>query len=184
MEATLVVLCVLKTKTPLIKVSLITAARLYSTHLGIVATLIRTCFYYPFNMPLIDQESNILCAELIVLNYLLSDFPETPSQTRTSQSTPSKKQYRLPFSIERDLVETLSFLSKTQDGPDYIPAVCVEQVQAGDHLKVLLAVNKCSWNDGDDILRSLKERFEDIFHVLCSTEYGRMYHFTQLFIIY
>ncbi|CRL26308.1 unnamed protein product [Penicillium camemberti] len=154
-------------------VSLITAARLYSTHLGMVATLIRTCVYYSFNMPLIDQESNILCAELIVLNYLLSEFPETPSQTRTSQSTPSNKQYRLPFSIERDLVETLSFLSKTQDGPDYIPAVCVEQDQAGDHLNVLLAVNKCSWNDGDDILRSLKERFEDIFHVLCTTEYGR-----------
>lgn len=161
---------------------MITAARLYSTHLGMVATLIRTCVYYSFNMPLIDQESNILCAELIVLNYLLSEFPETPSQTRTSQSTPSNKQYRLPFSIERDLVETLSFLSKTQDGPDYIPAVCVEQDQAGDHLNVLLAVNKCSWNDGDDILRSLKERFEDIFHVLCTTEYGRMYHFTQLFI--
>jgi hypothetical protein len=119
-------------------------------------------------MPLIDQESNILCAELIVLNYLLSEFPETPSQTRTSQATPSNQQYRLPFSIERDLVETLSFLSKNQDGSDYIPAVCVEQDQAGDHLKVLLAVNKCSWNDGDDILRSLKERFENIFHVLRS----------------
>lgn len=132
-------------------------------------------------MPLIDQESNILCAELIVLNYLLNEFPETPSQNRTSQSTPSNNQYRLPFSIERDLVETLSFLSKNQDGSDYIPAVCVEQDKAGDHLKVLLAINKCSWNDGDDILRSLKERFEDIFHVLRNTEYGRMYHFIPLF---
>ncbi|KAJ5988211.1 hypothetical protein N7481_003421 [Penicillium waksmanii] len=124
-------------------------------------------------MPPIDQESNILCAELIVLNYLLNEFPETPSQNRTSQYTPSNNQYRLSFSIERDLVETLSFLSKNQDGSDYIPAVCVEQDKAGDHLKVLLAINKCSWNDGDDILRSLKERFEDIFHFLRDTEYGR-----------
>lgn len=74
-------------------------------------------------MPLIDQESNILCVELIVLNYLLHEFPETTSQNRTILSNPSNNQYRLPFSVERDLVETLSFLSKNQDGSSYILAV-------------------------------------------------------------
>lgn len=74
-----------------------------------------------------------------MLNYLLNEFLETPSQTRISQSTPSNEQYKLPFSIERDLVETLSFLSKNQDGSDYIPVVCVEQDKTSNHLKVLLA---------------------------------------------
>ena len=78
-------------------------------------------------------------------------------------------------------MEILSFLSKNQDGSDYIPAVCVEQDQAGNYLKVLLAVNKCTWNDGDDILRSIKGGFEDIFDILHNAEHGRMYHFLLLF---
>lgn len=116
-----------------------------------------------------------------MLNYLLDEYPETPSQKRTSQHNPSNNQYRLPFSIERDLVEILSFLSKNRDGSDYIPAVCVEEDKAGDHLRILLAINKSSWNDGDDILRSLKGGLEDVFHVLRNAEYGRMYHLIPLF---
>ena len=126
------------------------------------------------------QASNVLCAELIVLNYLLNVL-ETPSQKRINQLTPSNNQYKLPFSVERDLVEILSFLSKNQDGSDYIPAVCVEQDRAGNYLKVLLAVNKCTWNDGDDILRSIKGGFEDIFDILHNAEHVRMYHFLLLF---
>lgn len=123
--------------------------------------------------------SHILCAQLIALNYLLYKFPETRSQKRTSQPTSSNKQYKLPFSTERDLVEILSYLSKIRDGSDYIPAVCVEQDRAGNHLKVLLAVNKCTWNDGDDILRSIKARFEDIFDILRNAEFHRTYVFSS-----
>lgn len=122
--------------------------------------------------------SHVLCAQLIALNFLLHKFPETKSQKRKSQPTSSNKQYKLPFSTERELVEILSYLSKSRDGSDYIPSVCVEQDRAASHLKVLLAVNKCTWNDGDDILRSIKARFEVIFDILRNAEFDRTYVFS------
>jgi hypothetical protein len=125
------------------------------------------------------QASNVLCAESIVLNYLLHEIPEPPSQKRTSQLTSSNQNYILPFSKERDLVEILSFLSKNRDGSDYIPAVCVEQDRTGNHLKVLLAVNRGTWNDGygDDILQSIKGKFEGVFGALHKANYSRTYAF-------
>ncbi|KAJ5667168.1 hypothetical protein N7507_003032 [Penicillium longicatenatum] len=119
------------------------------------------------------QASNALCAESIVLIYLLHKIPEPPSQKRTSQLTSSNQNYILPFSKERDLVEILSFLSKNRDGSDYIPAVCVEQDRTGNHLKVLLAVNKGTWDDGDDILQSIKGKFEGVFDALHKANYSR-----------
>ncbi|CAG8944566.1 unnamed protein product [Penicillium salamii] len=119
--------------------------------------------------------SHLLSAQLIALNYLLHKFPETKSQKRKSQLTSSNEQYKLPFSTERDLVEILSYLSKIWDGSDYIPAVCVEQDRTASHLKVLLAVNKYTWTDGDDILRSIKARFEVIFDILRNAEFDRTY---------
>ncbi|KAJ5346852.1 uncharacterized protein N7506_000105 [Penicillium brevicompactum] len=123
--------------------------------------------------------SHVLCAQLIALNFLLHKFPETKSQKRKSQPTSSNKQYKLPFSTERELVEILSYLSKSRDGSDYIPSVCVEQDRAASHLKVLLAVNKCTWNDGDDILRSIKARFEVIFDILRNAEFDRRARSTE-----
>lgn len=115
----------------------------------------------------------VLCAEQVAINYLLHEVPEAPQQRRQSQINSSNEEYILPFSKERDLVEVLSFLAKTTDGPDYIPALCVEQDPAGRFLKVLLAVNKTTWSDGDEILRALKERFAKIFSVLRISQYGQ-----------
>lgn len=116
----------------------------------------------------------VACAENIAFHYLLHKVPKPPQQKRTSQLNSSIRTYILPFSKERDLVETLSFLAKTRDGSDYIPAICVEQDPGGAFLKVLLAVNKSTWNDGDDILRALKQGFEQIFRVLSKSQYGQL----------
>jgi hypothetical protein len=112
------------------------------------------------------------CAENIALNYLLHKVPESPQQNPIGRVRGSANGYLLPFSKERDLVEILSFLAKTKDGSDYIPAVCIEQDPNGAALKAILAINKRTYTDGNGLLQSLKAGFEDIFNVLRRSLYG------------
>lgn len=114
----------------------------------------------------------VVCAENIALNYLLHEAPEPPQQKPTESFRGSEKEYKLPFSKEKELVEILSFLAKTKDGSDYIPAMCVEQDPNGAALKALLAINKRTYTDGDGLLQSLKTGFENIFQVLRRSLYG------------
>lgn len=112
------------------------------------------------------------CAENIALNYLLDEVPESPQQNPVGGVRDSANGYLLPFSKERDLVEILSFLAKTKDGSDYIPAVCIEQDPSGAALQALLAINKKTYTDGNGLLQSLKAGFEGIFNVLRTSLYG------------
>ncbi|KAJ5240098.1 hypothetical protein N7468_004717 [Penicillium chermesinum] len=105
----------------------------------------------------------LVCAENIALNYLLHEVPEPPQQKPTEHFRGSEEEYTLSFSKEKELVEVLSFLAKTKDGSDYIPAMCVEQGLNGAALKALLAINKRTYTDGDGLLQSLKTGFENIF---------------------
>ncbi|KAI2794022.1 hypothetical protein POX_a00612 [Penicillium oxalicum] len=120
-----------------------------------------------------SRAAAVLCAENIALNYLLHEIPESPKRQPIEQFKGSKKGYILPLSKERDLVETLSFLAKTQDGPTYIPAMCVEQDLDGVALKALLAINKETYTDGSEKLLRLCNRFESIFDVLRKSQYER-----------
>ncbi|KAF3386736.1 hypothetical protein F1880_001489 [Penicillium rolfsii] len=124
-----------------------------------------------------DRESHVaalVCAENIALNYLLHEVPEPPQQKPTERFRGSGKQYMLSFSKETELVEVLSFLAKTKDGPDYIPAMCVEQDPNSAAMKALLAINKRTYTDGDGLLQSLKTGFENIFKVLQRSLYGSL----------
>ncbi len=116
----------------------------------------------------------VVCAENIALNYLLHEVPEPPQQKPTERFRGSEKEYILSFSKEKELVEVLSFLAKTKDGSDYIPAMCVEQDLNGVALKALLAINKRTYTDGDGLLQSLKAGFENIFKVLRRSLYGSL----------
>lgn len=116
----------------------------------------------------------VVCAENIALNYLLHEVPEPPQQKPTERFRDSEKKYILSFSKEKELVEVLSFLAKTKDGSDYIPAMCVEQDLNGAALKALLAINKRTYTDGDGLLQSLKMGFENIFKVLRRSLYGSL----------
>ena len=60
----------------------------------------------------------------------------------------------------------LAFLAQTEDDPNHIPAVCIEQNLELGGLNVLLAINKSKWCDGDTILQDLKQRFQRLFSVL------------------
>ena len=105
-------------------------------------------------------------AESIALLYLLHSVPTPPSPNSINGLRVHHECYALPFEKERSLAGTLAFLSSITDDPNYIPAVCVEEVPDSAFLNVLLAVNKDSRNDGNQILQRLKQGFEQIFAVL------------------
>ena len=119
-----------------------------------------------------SRAAAVLCAENIALNYLLHEIPESPKRQPIEQFKGSKKGYILPLSKERDLVETLSFLAKTQNGPTYIPAMCVEQDLDGVAFSALLSINKETYTDGKEDLLRLCTQFESIFDVLRKSQYG------------
>lgn len=108
----------------------------------------------------------ILCAENIALLHLLHSVPDQPSRNPTDRFTNHQDGYMLPFLRERGLTGTLAFLSNLKDGPDHIPAVCVQEDPQSEYLNVLLAVNKAKPSDGEEVLRTLGLGFERIFVLL------------------
>ncbi|KAF7589642.1 hypothetical protein BBP40_004015 [Aspergillus hancockii] len=118
---------------------------------------------------------SISCAENVALLSLLHSvsstsplqvIPTAPS-SKIPEHIPAGREYELPVDKERSLVGTLSFLAQTEKDPNHVPAVCVEQDI--DSLKVLIAVNKSKWSDGNSILHALEERFNMIFAILKTT---------------
>jgi hypothetical protein len=59
-----------------------------------------------------------------------------------------------------------------KDGPDHIPAVCVEEGPKSAFLNVLHAVNKARPGDGKEVLQNLKLGFETIFALLSRVSDG------------
>lgn len=112
-----------------------------------------------------------VCAEHIALSSFFYQVP-VPVVRNALNLSFEQGDHVLPFSKERRLTEDLAFLAKTKDGWNHIPAVCVEQNSLGTILNVILAINKSTYADGDDLLQNLKSRFEDIFHVLHDSKYG------------
>lgn len=119
-----------------------------------------------------SQVPAIICAENVALTCLLHEVPHPPSQNKVHESLIKKQGYILPLQKECDLVETLAFLSKTTDGPEHIPAVCVLQDPSGTCLSVILAINKAAHNSGNDILLKLQEEFKKLFSLLEEAQYG------------
>jgi hypothetical protein len=118
------------------------------------------------------QAPATLCAEYIALSSFFYQIPALVVRNTINQSSIDKEDYVLPFSKERGLTKVLAFLAKTKDGWNQIPAVCVEQNPPGTILNVILAINKSTYADGDDLLQKLKRSFEEIFHVLHDSQYG------------
>ncbi|KAF4207309.1 hypothetical protein CNMCM8927_003583 [Aspergillus lentulus] len=124
--------------------------------------------------------SALIWAENIALLSLLHSVPNsTPVQA--VPTPPSKNplpvypqscltSYPLSFEREKVLVATFAFLAQTEDDPNHIPAVCVEQDTSSASLNIILAINKTKKADGSVILNDLKRGFEDIFAILRMSE--------------
>jgi hypothetical protein len=108
----------------------------------------------------------VTCAENIALLYLLHSVPDLPSRNPIDRSPVGPNGYTLSFLQERSLAGTLVFLSKLKDGPEHIPAVCVQEGPQSTFLNILLAVNEARPGDGNVTLQNLKVGFEKIFALL------------------
>ncbi|KIM94598.1 hypothetical protein OIDMADRAFT_172370, partial [Oidiodendron maius Zn] len=114
----------------------------------------------------------VIRAENIALLYLLHSVPVPPSRNPIESLPIRQNGYKLSFLRERSLVGTLAFLSNLKDGPDHIPAVCVEEDPDSVSLNVLVAVNKAKPSDGKEILKKLRIGFERIFALLSKVSDG------------
>lgn len=123
-------------------------------------------------MPPLTKSQGSTCAEQIALCLFFHEVPSAPVRNQINERFLDRNEYILPFNKERGLANTIAFLARTKDGHDYIPAVALEQDPSGTSLEVLLAINKRTWGDGDDILHKLKEEFEVLFGVLRNSQYG------------
>ncbi|KAH8656125.1 hypothetical protein BGZ60DRAFT_546315 [Tricladium varicosporioides] len=108
----------------------------------------------------------VTCSENIALLHLLHSVPDPPSRNPIEHPPVSQKVYTLPLQQERSLTGTLAFLSGLKDGPNHIPAVCVEESPKSAFLNVLVAVNKARPDDGKEILQTLRSGFERISALL------------------
>lgn len=128
------------------------------------------------DIPTITSAENIALLSLLhsVSNSgLVQSVPAPPLSNTISHLPSGQKDYILSFERERSLVGILAFLAQTEDDPNHIPAVCIEQALEPGGLNVLLAVNKNKWSDGDTILHDLKQHFDGLFSVLSTLSYSR-----------
>lgn len=114
----------------------------------------------------------LTCAENISILHLLHSVPALPHRNSIDDNFIRNDGYSLPFDQERKLVGILAFLSSLKDGPDHIPAVCVQENTTHRRLQVLVAVNKRTHQDGNKALGLIKEGFESIFAFLGQTSEG------------
>lgn len=108
----------------------------------------------------------VTCAENIALLYLLHSVPDPRSRNSIDSLPIRQNGYTLSLLQERSLAGTLAFLSSLKDGPEHIPAVCIQEDPQSAFLTVLLAVNKARPADGKGVLKTLKLGFERIFALL------------------
>ena len=114
----------------------------------------------------------VIRAEYISLLCLLHSVPALPSRNAIDNIPVRHSGYTLPFLRERNLAGTLAFLSNLKDGPENIPAICIEEDPDSVKLNVLLAVNRVRPNDGKAVLEELKVGFERIFALLSQASDG------------
>ncbi|KAG8157917.1 hypothetical protein KVR01_012189 [Diaporthe batatas] len=116
--------------------------------------------------------ASLSCAENIALfHFLHADrgrdgelrkdaVPSLPSVAPVEALPTDHKNYILSFDRERSLASALAFISQIEDDPDHIPAVCIREdhsLPAKPSLRILLAVNKSEFDDGDDTLKKIRQ---------------------------
>lgn len=111
----------------------------------------------------------VTCAENIALLHLLHEVPALPSRNNKTEPIPrDTHRYNLSFEQERSLTGTLAFLAGLKDGPEHIPAICIEEDDKTAGLNVLIAVNKAKSGDGNAVLGEIRAGFEKIFALMAA----------------
>ncbi|KAK1536121.1 hypothetical protein CPAR01_09663 [Colletotrichum paranaense] len=108
----------------------------------------------------------VACAENISLLHLLSKRHHYPQLNQPSSNPIEEKERTLQFSRERSLCGAFAFLASIDGNPDFVPAVYIEERTEQRRLEIVVAVNKKSPNNGQEILLDIKHGFEQIFQQL------------------
>lgn len=114
----------------------------------------------------------IVCAENIAMSSLLRSIPVPPSRNSIDCLAVFKRHYTLSFDTEHKLTGTLAFIAYSKDDVDHIPALCLEEDPESGTLNVKVAVNKASYNDGEEAICRIKQGFERIFAILATVSAG------------
>lgn len=118
----------------------------------------------------------VRCAENAVLLELLSPVPKPPTTRvapRFSKERHSNVERTLTMGQESDLATNLAFLAGISDNPNYIMAVCIEELPKVGGCQVLIAINKRLPTDGDDILNKVQRGFRQIFERMKGVSSGK-----------
>lgn len=115
-----------------------------------------------------SNDIKIACAENIAISHLLRNVPAPPSSNRTHCPPAPRSRSALSFDTERKLAGTLAFIAHSKDDVEHIPALCLEEDPKSGILNVIFAVNKASYNDGEDAVRRIQQGFERIFAILAT----------------
>jgi hypothetical protein len=73
-----------------------------------------------------------------------------------------------------------AFFASTNDDPNIIPVVCLEEDPATASLRVLLSVNKAKPSDGHDIMIKVEKGFERIWNALSRITGGCLHSYQVL----
>jgi hypothetical protein len=122
--------------------------------------------------PKIHNLPAAVCAESISLLYLLHTVPTLPSRNAITELAYHEQGYPLSLIEETRLVDALAFLANTKEDVNHIPALCVQQSKKPPSLNVLLAMNRSSWDAGNQAAQSLREGFQSIFALLAQSHQG------------
>lgn len=122
-----------------------------------------------------DISPAVRCAENTILLELLSPVPEIlPIQGPRgfSQDRHSNAERTLTLAQEHELATNLAFLTGITDNPNYIMAVCIEELPKVGGCQVMLAINKRFPADGDATLDKVQRGFQEIFETLKDLSLG------------
>ena len=85
-------------------------------------------------MPATTSYRNLM--EVIVLLYMLNQFPENERGNQQPQGLPMSSLYQLPLQCEKEVVDNLAFLSATTNDSTRVTAVCLEE--SADHRSCII----------------------------------------------
>jgi hypothetical protein len=115
---------------------------------------------------MISSSPAITCAENIAILYLLHKVVEPQKTNSGPLFGAGQETRRLCLEQESDLTRTRAFLAGVADDPRHIAALCVEEDEALGGLRVVVAINKTSPDDGSELLATMRSGFRDIFLIL------------------
>ena len=100
--------------------------------------------------------------EAVALLWMLNQFPESPKDNQQPQALPILPSlYQLPLQCEKEIVDSLAFVSATTNDSTRVMAVCLEEARDRSSCTIRLTSNTGSLDEvlyGFKLLARILER--------------------------